>query len=128
MIKVITFLQHTPVNDVQRLGANAAKLNFGLRRQTSAQSVVTGNAANSKLSPINVVIYSLARSLVAIIQILPLPLVARLGRAGGGLAFHLPESVLGDVEIMRAQEVRGSVLILLQFEHSVEYQHQRANV
>jgi lauroyl/myristoyl acyltransferase len=89
MIKVITFLQHTPVNNLQQPGENAAKLNFRLRRRMFTQSVATDNAANSKLSPINLVIYSLARSLVALIQILPLPLVARLGRSGGGLAFHL---------------------------------------
>ncbi len=34
-------------------------------------------------------IYPLARGLVALIQALPLPLVARAGRALGGLAFHL---------------------------------------
>jgi len=34
-------------------------------------------------------IYALARTLVALIQALPLRLVARLGRALGGLAFHL---------------------------------------
>jgi KDO2-lipid IV(A) lauroyltransferase len=34
-------------------------------------------------------IYALARALVAIIQALPLPAVARLGRATGGLAFYL---------------------------------------
>ena len=37
----------------------------------------------------NTVIYWLARSVVAVIQALPLRLVARLGRAGGGLAFYL---------------------------------------
>jgi len=34
-------------------------------------------------------IYWPARALVALIQALPLPFVARLGRAGGGLAFWL---------------------------------------
>ena len=34
-------------------------------------------------------IYWLARALVALIQALPLTLVARLGRAAGGLAFRL---------------------------------------
>ena len=34
-------------------------------------------------------IYALARALVALIQALPLPVVARTGRALGGLAFHL---------------------------------------
>jgi len=34
-------------------------------------------------------IYALARALVALIQALPLPLVARIGRALGGLAFYL---------------------------------------
>src|ERR1039457_4347105 len=34
-------------------------------------------------------IYWLARALVAVIQALPLPFVARLGRRTGGLAFHL---------------------------------------
>ncbi len=37
----------------------------------------------------NTLIYWLARSVVAVIQTLPLRLVARLGRAGGGLAFYL---------------------------------------
>ena len=37
----------------------------------------------------NTLIYWLARSVVAVIQVLPLRFVARLGRAGGGLAFHL---------------------------------------
>lgn len=37
----------------------------------------------------NSLIYALARTLVAIIQALPLNFVARLGRAGGGLAFYL---------------------------------------
>ena len=37
----------------------------------------------------NTLIYWLARSVVAVIQALPLRLVARLGRAGGGVAFHL---------------------------------------
>lgn len=34
-------------------------------------------------------IYTLARAVVAVIQALPLPLVARIGRGLGGLAFHL---------------------------------------
>ena len=37
----------------------------------------------------NTMLYWLARGLVALIQALPLPLVAKLGRAGGGLAFRL---------------------------------------
>jgi len=37
----------------------------------------------------NTLLYWLARGLVALIQALPLPLVAKLGRAGGGLAFRL---------------------------------------
>lgn len=37
----------------------------------------------------NTLIYWLARSVVAVIQALPLRLVARLGRSGGGLAFYL---------------------------------------
>ena len=37
----------------------------------------------------NTLIYWLARGVIAAIQVLPLGLVARLGRAGGGLAFHL---------------------------------------
>jgi KDO2-lipid IV(A) lauroyltransferase len=37
----------------------------------------------------NTLIYWLARSVVAVMQALPLNLVARLGRAGGGLAFYL---------------------------------------
>jgi KDO2-lipid IV(A) lauroyltransferase len=37
----------------------------------------------------NTLIYWLARALIACIQLLPLRLVARLGRAAGGLAFHL---------------------------------------
>ena len=37
----------------------------------------------------NTVIYWLARSVIAVIQALPIRVVARLGRAGGGLAFHL---------------------------------------
>jgi lauroyl/myristoyl acyltransferase len=36
-----------------------------------------------------IVVYYLARGLIAMIQMLPLPLVARLGRMGGGLAFRL---------------------------------------
>jgi lauroyl/myristoyl acyltransferase len=89
MNKGITFLQETLVSDGQQPGENVSKLNFRLRHRMSTESVVTGNVTDSKPSLINVVIYSLARSLVAIIQILPLPLVARLGRAGGGLAFNL---------------------------------------
>jgi KDO2-lipid IV(A) lauroyltransferase len=37
----------------------------------------------------NTVLYWLGRALIASIQLLPLPLVARLGRAGGSMAFHL---------------------------------------
>ena len=37
----------------------------------------------------NTVLYWLARALIACVQSLPLNLVARLGRAGGALAFHL---------------------------------------
>ena len=37
----------------------------------------------------NTVLYWLARTFIACIQLLPLKLVARLGRAGGALAFHL---------------------------------------
>ncbi|HEY5345460.1 MAG TPA: hypothetical protein VIK62_03860 [Verrucomicrobiae bacterium] len=37
----------------------------------------------------NTVLYRLARAFIAGIQLLPLKLVARLGRAGGALAFHL---------------------------------------
>jgi Kdo2-lipid IVA lauroyltransferase/acyltransferase len=37
----------------------------------------------------NVLIYWLGRTLIVCIQALPLPFVARLGRAGGGLAFYL---------------------------------------
>ena len=37
----------------------------------------------------NTLIYWLARAVIAVIQALPLRIVARLGRAGGGLAFHL---------------------------------------
>jgi Kdo2-lipid IVA lauroyltransferase/acyltransferase len=37
----------------------------------------------------NTILYRLARGFVALIQALPLPLVAKLGRAGGGLAFRL---------------------------------------
>lgn len=37
----------------------------------------------------NTLIYWLARAFITGIQLLPLPLVARLGRAGGTLAFHL---------------------------------------
>jgi KDO2-lipid IV(A) lauroyltransferase len=37
----------------------------------------------------DVLIYAFARTLVAVIQALPLPFVARFGRAVGGLAFHL---------------------------------------
>ncbi len=37
----------------------------------------------------NPLLYWLGRALIACIQLLPLPLVARLGRAGGALAFHL---------------------------------------
>jgi KDO2-lipid IV(A) lauroyltransferase len=37
----------------------------------------------------NTVLYWLARALIACVQSLPLPLVARLGRAGGAMAFHL---------------------------------------
>jgi len=37
----------------------------------------------------NIVIYWLARSVIALIQALPIRIVARLGRAGGGLAFFL---------------------------------------
>jgi KDO2-lipid IV(A) lauroyltransferase len=37
----------------------------------------------------NTILYWLARALVACVQRLPLEFVARLGRAGGGLAFHL---------------------------------------
>jgi KDO2-lipid IV(A) lauroyltransferase len=37
----------------------------------------------------NTVLYWLARAFIAGIQLLPLKLVARLGRAGGALAFHL---------------------------------------
>jgi len=36
-----------------------------------------------------IVVYYLARGLIAFIQMLPLPLVARLGRFGGGVAFRL---------------------------------------
>ena len=34
-------------------------------------------------------LYTLARALVALLQSLPLAWVARLGRAGGGLAYRL---------------------------------------
>ena len=37
----------------------------------------------------NTLLYWLARGVIAFIQALPLQLVAQLGRAGGGLAFHL---------------------------------------
>ncbi|MGC9941178.1 MAG: hypothetical protein ABSE48_05045 [Verrucomicrobiota bacterium] len=37
----------------------------------------------------NFLIYWLGRTFIAFIQLLPLPLVARIGRAAGGLAFHL---------------------------------------
>lgn len=37
----------------------------------------------------NTIIYHLGRVVIALIQWLPLPLVARLGRMGGGLAFCL---------------------------------------
>ena len=37
----------------------------------------------------NTLIYSLGRAFIAVVQRLPLPLVARLGRAGGALAFRL---------------------------------------
>jgi KDO2-lipid IV(A) lauroyltransferase len=36
-----------------------------------------------------IIVYFLARTLIAFIQLLPLPLVARLGRAGGALAYQL---------------------------------------
>ncbi|HEY1787230.1 MAG TPA: hypothetical protein VGJ73_03700 [Verrucomicrobiae bacterium] len=36
-----------------------------------------------------IIVYYLARALVAFIQWLPLPLVARIGRVGGAVAFHL---------------------------------------
>ena len=36
-----------------------------------------------------IIVYYFARALIALIQSLPLPLVARLGRFGGGLAFRL---------------------------------------
>jgi lauroyl/myristoyl acyltransferase len=36
-----------------------------------------------------IIIYYLARALIAFIQSLPLPMVARIGRMGGALAFHL---------------------------------------
>ena len=36
-----------------------------------------------------IIVYYLARGLIALLQCLPLPLVARLGRFGGGLAFRL---------------------------------------
>jgi KDO2-lipid IV(A) lauroyltransferase len=36
-----------------------------------------------------IIVYYFARALIALIQLLPLPLVARLGRFGGGLAFRL---------------------------------------
>src|SRR5580698_9524856 len=36
-----------------------------------------------------IIVYYLARALIAFIQWLPLPLVARIGRAGGAVAFHL---------------------------------------
>ena len=38
---------------------------------------------------INTLIYGFGRVFIALVQMLPLPLVARLGRAGGGLAFYL---------------------------------------
>jgi KDO2-lipid IV(A) lauroyltransferase len=37
----------------------------------------------------NTLLYWLGRALIAFIQLLPLPFVARIGRAGGALAFHL---------------------------------------
>ena len=37
----------------------------------------------------NLLLYWLARAVIAVIQALPLHVVARLGRAGGGLAFLL---------------------------------------
>ena len=36
-----------------------------------------------------IIVYYLARALIAFIQLLPLSLVARLGRAGGALAYQL---------------------------------------
>ncbi|HEV2453028.1 MAG TPA: hypothetical protein VGY98_02125, partial [Verrucomicrobiae bacterium] len=36
-----------------------------------------------------IIVYYLARALIALLQCLPLPLVARLGRWGGGLAYRL---------------------------------------
>jgi len=37
----------------------------------------------------NTLLYWLGRALIALVQLPPLPVVARLGRAGGALAFHL---------------------------------------
>jgi len=56
----------------------------------------------------NTLIYWLGRALIAFVQALPLPLVARLGRAGGGLAFHLSARyrrvVLGNLTMCFGQE------------------------
>src|SRR5215471_3078859 len=38
---------------------------------------------------VNTLIYRIGRAVIIFIQMLPLPLVARIGRAGGGLVFHL---------------------------------------
>ena len=40
-------------------------------------------------SALNAVIYLLGRAVIVCIQWLPLPLVARMGRLGGGLIYHL---------------------------------------
>lgn len=56
----------------------------------------------------NFVIYWLGRALIAFIQALPLRVVARLGRAGGGLAFYLTARyrrvVLGNLTMCFGQE------------------------
>ena len=37
----------------------------------------------------NAILYWLGRAFIALVQLPPLPVVARLGRAAGALAFHL---------------------------------------
>jgi KDO2-lipid IV(A) lauroyltransferase len=56
----------------------------------------------------NTLLYWLGRALIACLQLLPLKLVARLGRAGGALAFHLDgrhrRVVLGNLTLCFGQE------------------------
>jgi hypothetical protein len=51
--------------------------------------IASGKFVSDKTFRMNFLIYWLGRTFIAFIQLLPLPLVARIGRAAGGLAFHL---------------------------------------